>query len=54
MSNIMKGIAAGFIATIVLPIFMIIKKMMGVMPELDPDTPHNFWCSVRRILCKTN
>ena len=36
MSNIMKGIAAGFIATIVLTIFMMIKKTMGVMPELDP------------------
>ena len=36
MSNIMKGIAAGFIATVVLTIFMMIKKTMGVMPELDP------------------
>jgi len=32
----MKGIAAGFIATIILTIFMMIKKTMGVMPELDP------------------
>ena len=35
-SNIIKGIIAGFVATIVLTLFMILKKTMGVMPELDP------------------
>ncbi len=35
-SNIIKGIVAGFVATIVLTLFMMLKKTMGVMPELDP------------------
>jgi hypothetical protein len=35
-SNIIKGIIAGFVATIVLTLFMMMKKTMGVMPELDP------------------
>ena len=35
-SNIIKGIIAGFVATIVLTLFMMVKKTMGVMPELDP------------------
>jgi hypothetical protein len=35
-SNIIKGIIAGFVATIVLTLFMMLKKTMGVMPELDP------------------
>ena len=34
--NIIKGIVAGFVATIVLTLFMMLKKTMGVMPELDP------------------
>jgi len=34
--NISKGIAAGFIATVVLTMFMMIKTKMGVMPELNP------------------
>lgn len=36
LSHIIKAIAAGFAATIVLTILMVIKKMMGIMPELDP------------------
>jgi hypothetical protein len=35
-SNIVKGIIAGFVATVVLTLFMMLKKTMGVMPELDP------------------
>jgi hypothetical protein len=36
ISNITKGVIAGFIATLVLTALMMMKKMMGVMPELDP------------------
>jgi hypothetical protein len=35
-SNIIKGIIAGFVATVVLTLFMMLKKTLGVMPELDP------------------
>ncbi len=35
-STIVKGIIAGFAATVVLTLLMMLKKMMGVMPELDP------------------
>jgi hypothetical protein len=35
-STIIKGIIAGFVATVVLTLFMMLKKAMGVMPELDP------------------
>lgn len=35
-SNFTKGLIAGLIATVVLTAFMMIKKTMGVMPELDP------------------
>jgi hypothetical protein len=34
--NWAKGIVAGFVATIVLSAFMLMKTMMGVMPELNP------------------
>lgn len=34
-TNIMKGMIAGFVATAVLSALMIMKTMMGVMPELD-------------------
>jgi hypothetical protein len=34
--NWLKGMVAGFVATIVLSALMIMKTMMGVMPELDP------------------
>jgi len=33
--NVLKGMVAGFIATMVLSALMIMKSMMGVMPELD-------------------
>lgn len=33
--NVAKGILAGFTATLVLSALMIMKTMMGVMPELD-------------------
>jgi hypothetical protein len=33
--NIPKGILAGFIATLVLSALMIMKTMMGLMPQLD-------------------
>ena len=35
-SAIIKGMIAGFVATVALSALMVIKKMMGVMPELDP------------------
>ena len=35
MHNISAGLLAGFIATVVLSAMMVIKGMMGVMPELD-------------------
>jgi hypothetical protein len=35
-SKIVKGLIAGFVATVVLTILMMMKKMLGVMPELDP------------------
>ncbi len=35
MTNLKNGFLAGFIATAVLSVLMVIKGMMGVMPELD-------------------
>jgi hypothetical protein len=35
MQNVPAGLVAGFIATVVLSAMMVIKGMMGVMPELD-------------------
>lgn len=35
MTTTIKGIAAGFIATIVLSALMIMKGMMGLMPDVD-------------------
>lgn len=35
MSNIVKGMVAGFAATVVLSLLMMGKTMMGVMPDLD-------------------
>jgi hypothetical protein len=34
-SNIWKGMVAGFVATVVLSALMVMKSMMGLMPELD-------------------
>ncbi len=34
-SNIWKGMVAGFVATLVLSALMVMKSMMGLMPELD-------------------
>src|SRR5680860_510217 len=34
-ANILKGMAAGFAATLVLSALMVMKSMMGLMPELD-------------------
>jgi hypothetical protein len=34
-SNIWKGMVAGFVATVVLSALMIMKSMMGLMPELN-------------------
>lgn len=36
MSNIAKGIFAGFIATVAISVFMLTKQIMELMPELDP------------------
>lgn len=35
MNNISHGIIAGFVATVVLSIMMIMKSAAGIMPELD-------------------
>lgn len=35
MNFILRGMVAGFIATVVLSILMIMKTLMGVMPQLD-------------------
>lgn len=35
MSNIVPGMIAGFVATLVLSVLMFLKSMMGVMPGLD-------------------
>ncbi len=34
--NWMKALGAGFVATVVLSALMVMKAMMGVMPELNP------------------
>lgn len=36
MNSIGKGIVAGFAATVVLSVLMLIKEAMGVMPQVDP------------------
>lgn len=54
MNRITKGIVAGFSATVVLSVLMLMKSMMGLMPQLDiismlstmagaPDTPLIGW-----------
>jgi hypothetical protein len=54
MSDIPKGMLAGLVATIVLSALMVLKAMMGLMPQLDiakmiagvmgsPDTPLIGW-----------
>lgn len=35
MQNVLAGLLAGFVATVVLSAMMMAKTMMGVMPELD-------------------
>jgi uncharacterized membrane protein YagU involved in acid resistance len=35
MNNIVKGVIAGFAATVVLSLLMMMKSAMGLMPELD-------------------
>jgi len=35
MTNLKSGFLAGFAATLVLSVLMVLKGMMGVMPELD-------------------
>lgn len=35
MSKFTNGLLAGFVATLVLSAIMVIKQMMGIMPELD-------------------
>jgi hypothetical protein len=37
-SNVLKGMVAGFVATIVLSALMVVKSMMGIMPQLDVIT----------------
>lgn len=54
MRDIPKGMLAGLVATIVMSVLMILKAMMGLMPQLDiakmiagvmgsPDTPLIGW-----------
>ncbi|MBU6296968.1 MAG: hypothetical protein KGJ79_16560 [Alphaproteobacteria bacterium] len=35
MARYAKGVFAGFVATAVLSVFMVMKQMMGMMPQLD-------------------
>lgn len=35
MSRLGRGILAGFVATVVLSVFMVMKQMMGMMPQMD-------------------
>lgn len=35
MTNVLKGMIAGFVGTVVLSMLMIAKSMMGIMPQLD-------------------
>jgi uncharacterized membrane protein YagU involved in acid resistance len=35
MSNIIQGIIAGFVATVVMSVMLVAKNAMGIMPELD-------------------
>ena len=35
MSNILKGVVAGFVATVVLSILMVIKAQMGLLPAMN-------------------
>lgn len=35
MTNILAGMIAGFVATVVLSMMMLMKKAMGLMPRLD-------------------
>ncbi|MBW6493890.1 MAG: hypothetical protein K0B16_04940 [Burkholderiaceae bacterium] len=35
MNNFAKGLIAGFVATAVLSLLMVVKSAMGLMPELD-------------------
>ena len=35
MNNIVRGFVAGFVATVVLSVLMLMKSLMGLMPELD-------------------
>lgn len=54
MGNLLKGLVAGFVATLVLSALMVMKAKMGIMPELDlpkmiagmmgkPDEPMIGW-----------
>ena len=36
LRNWLKGMVAGFVATVVLSILMLMKQQMGLMPELNP------------------
>lgn len=36
MTKIVNGMIAGFVATLAMSALMLAKKMMGIMPELDP------------------
>jgi len=56
MNNLAKGVVAGLFATAVLSALMVMKTMMGVMPQLDliammskmmgqPDTPMLGWAT---------
>lgn len=38
MARYAKGVFAGFVATTVLSVFMVMKQMMGMMPQLDVVT----------------
>ncbi len=53
LCHLTKGIFAGFVATIIISIIMIIKKVSGFIPELDPIHMLSITVSQRTVLPET-
>jgi hypothetical protein len=45
--NWLKGMVAGFIATVALSILMLMKQRMGLMPQLNPVEMLTKWLADR-------
>jgi len=48
--NWLKGMVAGFVATVVLSALMLMKTMMGVMPELSRTVSNAATSGSRRTI----